>query len=138
MSVDDNEDVTQHSNDVHIEDEPTDELLEPISTHAQLLPLPPPAPPAPPALGGRMQYRMTRAAAVAAAAAAVASVVWQAPGGDSTIDEPYLNVADSGVPAQSNFEGGNEEEGEVQGEVEKEVEKEAEEDGMFQVSKSHY
>jgi hypothetical protein len=97
---------------VHMVDEPTEEALEPISSHPRSLPSPPPAPPAPPAPSRRKQYRMTRAAAVAVAAAAaaaveqsLASVVWQAAEGDSTIDEPYYKVADSGVLTQSNFEG---------------------------------
>ena len=42
VNVDD--DVTQHSDDVHMVDESTDEALESISTHSQSLPPPPPAP----------------------------------------------------------------------------------------------
>ena len=111
MSTDEDggDNVTQHSNDVHMMDEPTAEVLEPISTHPRSLPLPPPAPPVHPAPGGRTQYHVTRTAV--AAVASVASVVRQAAEGDSTIDEPYQPACDSSVLGQSNFE--EEEEGEV-------------------------
>lgn len=92
MSADE-EMTTQHNDDAHMADEPTNEEPQP------LLPLARPHLPAAP-ISSRKRYRVTAPVPVPAAAAVERSVIWQAAENDSTIDEPYYRkVADSDVGA---------------------------------------
>jgi hypothetical protein len=86
-----NEEVTQCSDDAHMVDEPTNEVLEPISTPSQSQPSSPPPPPAAPS--GRKRYRVTAPAAVERS---LASVVRQVAEGDTTIDKEEEEAKEKG------------------------------------------